>query len=90
MSLTNREKLCANREKIGTQIHHIFSPLVFHRLRPHDNCFGNSFQECNRSLWDCTCTPEIALTLLNYLQINFQNTTLTLTLTLLFVFELQM
>ena len=33
MSLANREKLCVNREKSAPQIHHIFSPLVFHRLR---------------------------------------------------------
>ena len=37
-SLINREKICANREKIGTQKATIFSPLVFHRFRPHDFC----------------------------------------------------
>ena len=43
MSLTNREKSAQtvkqsapNREKIGTQKATIFSPLVFHRFRPHD------------------------------------------------------
>ena len=40
------------------------------------------------ALWDCTCTPEITLTLLNGFQINFPQ--ITLTLTLLLVFELQM
>ena len=35
MSLINREKLCVNREKSAPKIHHS-SPLVFHRLRPHD------------------------------------------------------
>ena len=32
----NREKLCVNREKIGTKNPPFFSPLVFHRLRPHE------------------------------------------------------
>ena len=36
MSLINREKLCVNREKIGAKNPPFFSPLVFHRLRPHD------------------------------------------------------
>ena len=35
-SLINREKLCVNREKLAPEIHHIFSLLVFHRLRPLD------------------------------------------------------
>ena len=39
MSLINREKLCVNREKSAPKIHH-FSPLVFHRLRPHDSGVG--------------------------------------------------
>ena len=33
MSLINREKLCVNREKIGTKNPPFFSPLAFHRLR---------------------------------------------------------
>ena len=36
MSLINREKICVNREKIGTKNSPFFSPLAFHRLRPHD------------------------------------------------------
>ena len=37
MSLINREKLCVNREKSRHQKSTIFSPLVFHRLRPHES-----------------------------------------------------
>ena len=35
MSLINHEKLCVNREKDRHQKSTVFSPLVFHRLRPH-------------------------------------------------------
>ena len=53
MSLINREKLCVNREKSAPKIHHIFSPLVFHRLRPHD--FGLIF----RSLFCVLCLSVV-------------------------------
>ena len=36
MSLTNREKSAPNREKNRHQNSTIFSPLVFHRFRPHE------------------------------------------------------
>ena len=51
---------------------------------------GINFKSVIRALWDCTCTPEITLTLLNCFQINFQKITLTLTLLLANIFELQM
>ena len=50
---------------------------------------GVNFKSVIGALWDCTCTLEITLTLLNCFQINFQKN-ITLTLTLLLVFELQM
>ena len=43
---------------------------------------GISFKSVIRALWDYTCTPEIALTLLNSFQINLPKITLTLTLLL--------
>ena len=45
-SLINREKLCVNREKSAPRIHHIFSPLVFHRLRPLEHLGHVSMRFC--------------------------------------------
>ena len=40
---------------------------------------GINYESVIGALWDCTCTPEITLTLLNGFQIHFPQITLTLT-----------
>ena len=45
----NREKLCINREKIGTKKATIFLPLVFHRLRLLDLKHLKTLKEWRRN-----------------------------------------